>query len=396
MRPDHLLLVLALLATSAAQADDRGLTLTGSAETRYESNLFRLPGGPLPPQLSRDDLLFVPQVQAKAVLPLSLQKLTLDASAGYRFYTQNTQLNAVVAGAGAQLDWQIGSRCDGALSGRYARTPSAFEDSRLTIRSFQNAYDAGLSARCTVFADWSLKAEGNWQARENDRNELALSNIEQLGATLRLSWDGSETLKPYLVARYRHRDQPNIRRVDVVAFGAKADIWEGGGGFTYALTPFIDLEAELLATHVSDDFTNTSDTQASWLAALRWTVTPKISTLLRTSRRNESNADLGAIAYRATGVEAEASWEATPLLRTTLNYTQLWRNIDRLVATLSGVPTLRAQNDNSRAIELAAQQALGERFSLRASLARQWRSGSLPDLDYGNNRVSVRLTYQWP
>lgn len=397
MRPSLMCFCLLLPLHALAQAvPEAGLSITPSVEMRYDSNLFRQPGGTLAPGLSRDDFVITPQLQIAATLPVSLQTISLEAYTAYRIYTRNSAFDAALGGAKLRWDWQVGQRCKGDLGGGYARTPAGFEDARLTRRSYQDDISAGASGQCSIGANWALKLEGDYRDKSNDSAARSINDIEQIAGAATLSWSRDASFKPYVTGRYRHREQPNLSVLQGLPVDASANIWEGGAGLDWQPGDTLTLKLLLLATHVDDSLAGNRGTDASWLGELNYAPSPKLKLKLATYRRNDSNADFGALAFRLTGVEAQADWEATPLISASPRFSYQWRAINRLIFPAGTDSALiSAQEDRTADLGLDLRYGLGERWRVLAEVGQQWRRGAPTQLDFDDTRALLRLSYEW-
>ena len=118
----------------AAPAD--GLSLTGSAEALYNSNLLRLPSDVVPPfSEHRDDFRYSPALSATYGRSSGLISVALNGLIGRDFFQYNHYLDRNQYLGGGSLTYHSGSSCQLSVSGNYASRQSGIQTGSSVVDS---------------------------------------------------------------------------------------------------------------------------------------------------------------------------------------------------------------------------------------------------------------------
>lgn len=412
LRPDKQRLLplaaalLALAATSAAQAETSPWYLGVSQAITHDSNIYRIGDQQsLGAGLSKSDKLSTTALIGGFNQPYSRQRFSGSASLRSSRYQSNEQLNNNGFGLKLGWDWETANRLSGSLSASADRSLAQFnslnsvgavETRRNLIddRSVDGVVRLGVVTRYTLEATLGHR-QRHYSATEYDRYEYRQnsgsigvrfrpSDLLTLGAALRLTQTDypryAQTVSGGLIG-----DQVNRQDLDLTAQ------WRPSGNS--------DLSLRLSPTRSRSDLNTTSDFSgltgaASWgwqaTGKLRFTTHLSRDTGQSTQAYDLGNLGLGAVDYSrtTTGLNLRADWAATAKISA---YTSLAYSRRALVDT----PTLNgnqlgqtAGRDNTSQFSLGARWAPTRAIQLGCDLSTE-RRGSDGRLTVGMNGSSL-------
>lgn len=128
-----------------------GLKIGARVQTAYESNLLRLADDQIVPAgQSRDDVTTTIAGVIRGELTPGLQRIHIDAEYGRVKFAQNDFLASSYARASGGLDWQLGTRCSGAIDGNFSRGQADLADQGIIARNTRDVLSVGANGGCRI------------------------------------------------------------------------------------------------------------------------------------------------------------------------------------------------------------------------------------------------------
>lgn len=126
-----------------------GFRVDASLNTLYDSNMLRLGSGFTPAAgRSKSDVRFSPTVTASYGTGIGRQQLFLTGTLGRDLYVENSNRNRNRYDINGGLNWRLGSRCSGVISGNYSSRQQLLSEISGTTPNVQKLLSYGGSAIC--------------------------------------------------------------------------------------------------------------------------------------------------------------------------------------------------------------------------------------------------------
>jgi hypothetical protein len=135
-------------ALSALGSVIGGLRVDASLNTLYDSNMLRLGKGFTGPGVDTSDFRFSPAATVSYGSALGRQRVFLSGTIGRDIYTRNSNRNRNYYSANGGLNWQLGSRCSGDVTGSYSSRQQLFSELSAATKNVQETVAFGGSAMC--------------------------------------------------------------------------------------------------------------------------------------------------------------------------------------------------------------------------------------------------------
>lgn len=397
LRLRQLLMPLALASAAPGLAEPISVAVDASIGSTYDSNLFRLSpaekraGG----FASIDDIATTPRGAVELRVPLGLQSLVVVTTAGYRLYRSNSDLDSFDYAVNARLAYRLPISCSGSLRAGQEQRLSNYEDflgepRRVLTRD----RSAALDASCSVTPDIGLAGSIEYRTHDNSDENLSALDLDQTTIRAEASYGLPETVETYAALRYRERAQPNFLASGLPG-GARATIWDAGGGLRWSPSGYFTLDAAGYWTRLRENSQVRNATLFSGELTVDWEITGKTSLHLTADTGVNVSPVIAAIAYKSTGIELRAVWAATPKLQAELGIGYRHRAVARNLAVTDDDPLIRAERDDTLRLDAGVRYRLTDTLMARAGLGWRDRRANFEDLSFRATVATVGLTYRF-
>lgn len=171
-----------------------GLRIDASLNTLYDSNLLRV-GDSFPPRpgLSKSDVRISPAVTASFGKAIGRQEFFASGNLGRDFYLNNSSRNRNSYGVNAGLNWRLGTRCSGDVSGRFSSRQQLFSEISIASVNVQEQLSYGGSAICRTATGIGFGASIRNSTTRNNSIDRAAFDTNSMSISPQLSY-GNPTL----------------------------------------------------------------------------------------------------------------------------------------------------------------------------------------------------------
>lgn len=154
-----------------------GLSFGAAVSTEYNSNFARLQGDePLPGAFeSKSDWRVTPIATGEIARPIGRQRIFARGRVGYDFFLRNSNFNRARLGIDGGLDWRLGSRCSGLVSGGWGRRAVRATDFAQFTAGNQASSNYGVTAGCSLASGLGFNAgvQRDFLRNEQDFRQFA-------------------------------------------------------------------------------------------------------------------------------------------------------------------------------------------------------------------------------
>jgi hypothetical protein len=136
--------------------DDLPFKLTASQTVSYDSNINSFPVGTAPRGTIVGDFTTTTNVGFSTRANVSGQQLFLDSTFGVIHYLRQAQFDSTVYSVNAGVDWNVTSRCSGALTASLSKSPGQLTEQVGTGVNFTTTTALNETGKCAVSNGYSL------------------------------------------------------------------------------------------------------------------------------------------------------------------------------------------------------------------------------------------------
>lgn len=389
-----------LCAASPAVAEPVTWSLLGAVGASDDSNLFRLSKGEIrafgDSFESIDDQVLVPQGAVNVRIPFGLQALELRGAIAGRFHAKNTGVDSTDYSLLARFNGAIGTVCQGTILAEQKRRLGNLDDLDEPGRNIQRERHASLAGDCAATPRLSVATAAEYRDRTSPDREKRRTDLEESGAGVRITHGAADSFQPFVAAKYRHRAQPNFISFSAGRSGARADIWEVGGGGNWAVLPKFKLTGGAYWTRLREGtHRRDEDGFVSADAAADWELSVKTSVRLYASRDLAASPNVGAIAYPEWLVGGLVTWLATPNLTSTFSLERRHRDILRDRTPVLRPEFTRQESDTTLAANWSVDFAVTDPLHVRLGVDHRRRAANFEDLRFKATTVSLTAVYRF-
>ena len=156
---------------------DLPFKLTASQTVSYNSNIDSLPiGFPNPRGGPQGDFTSTSNFGFSTKANVYNQQLFLDANFGVIRYLHNTGFNSTIYSLNAGVDWNVTSRCSGALSASLSKSPAALTEQVGTGINYTTTNAFNETGKCAVSNGYSLLFNSGITTLTNSNAQNALND----------------------------------------------------------------------------------------------------------------------------------------------------------------------------------------------------------------------------
>jgi exopolysaccharide biosynthesis operon protein EpsL len=304
--------------------------LRGNALVGYDSNVFRVSEDIDPAVFGlsgKDDTYYGLGAGVRLDLPISRQRVRVDASATNYGYSRHDQLDYTGYAGRGTWDWRVGNDWYGEIGAGVRQTRQTATDALgFTIPRLLRTYNALANARYALTPRWELQAGGSaYQARYNDdrfRADDFDSTTWDLGAAYRTPRGNSTGMR----LRYERGRWPNRSEAQAALLGEEYDQYTLSAVVDWRLTGRSRLYGDVGYTQRSRESAEQGDFSGpSGRLTYEYSLSGK-TTLSGTIYQTRGPTDVDFATYsRTTGLGFSASHQLTGKigLQGTLGYSEV-------------------------------------------------------------------------
>ncbi len=381
--------------------------LDARVDMLYDGNLLRIGDGfALEQGQSRADYRISPALSAGTQLPFGRQTFFVNALIGRDFYGSNTQRNRNRLSFDGGLNWQLGGRCNGGLTGAYSsRQVLLSTDSGLTP-NVQDNLSFAFNGRCQSAGGLGIgfgvshnqvnndQVERKaYDARTNSFEPSLYYGTPQLG---QFSLSGSYSRSDYPNRTVLTLDGPQGDRVDFLSgrlgyargLGSKLSV---AGGISYLkVTPKPD--SALIQPGPGEPFVlirRDGGDNLGYDFSLSYDSGSRLTGAVLVSRRNSASTNVGAQSRLIQEYAGDIGYKLSRALQLGGNVS--YAQQDYSGSFFNGNEPLRRISDKTFRASVSVDYSPVALYSVGVSFGHQERNSNPSDYSFASNSVQLRL-----
>lgn len=360
--------------------------LRANTGVTYESNVFRVAdeASPSVDQLLRgrgkSDIVWGLGAGVRMDLPVSRQRMRLDAAATEYRYSEFDELDYTGYNARGIWDWRAGNDWHGQLAGGVRQARRTYSDTLgFIVPSLYKNYDALLDVRYALTARWELEsgavsARTRYEAAELRRDDFDLTTLS-IGAHYRTPRGNATGVR----LRYEEGNWPNRPAAPIAFFDNEYEQYTLSAVVDWQLTGKSRLHGD--AGYTSREHTAADDREFSGPSGrLTYDYVLSAKSTIRGSLYQSRGPleDFTATYVKTTGIDISYAYQLSAKMKTQASGT--YRRIDYLGNSLITGALQREDSITDVALSLSYQPRRTVSFS--AGAGYETRSSNLPLGDY--------------
>jgi len=364
-----------------------------------DSNLFRLPSGANPKSVNFNKL----GVGLRADLPISRQRVLLEAQMDENRYRDFGSLDNTGGRASATWNWEVGNNWQGNLGASTERALTGFGQIQTAAKDMVTQDRVFGSAGYRVTPDWRVRVGAySYRLKHSDTTHNVLDSEQTDGIV------GVDYVTPLqnsigLQVRYSRGDFPNFLVTGGTTVDSHYKETEPSAVVHYNLGGKSSIDARLGVTrHTQEDAPSRDFKGTTGNLAFHWTPTPK--TILDLTAYKETRPYVtGSVGSFLSAIESTSAY----VVARGVTFAPHWAITDQVVLqaqlleerdTYQGDPSIvllgtPEREDKLRAASVSAGWSPLRPLLLSLSYERGKRTSNIANADYDYNAVSANAKY---
>jgi hypothetical protein len=293
---------------------DLPFKLTASQDVSYNSNISSFPVGVAPKGSILGDFTTTTNFGISTKANVSGQQLFLDATFGVIRYLHDVAFDSTIYSLNAGVDWNVTSRCSGALTASLSKSPGQLTEQVGTGVNFTTTTALNETGKCAVSNGYSFLFNSGITTTTNSNAINALNN-----ARTELIAAGIEYAKGYstLTALASISDQNFSGRSAATAaagLATEVDFHSFTLNYTRQIDPNLSVTGEIGLVGVTSGFSLglPKTLLPIYTLSANWTFTPKLGLNVSASRSISPPTTVVANAQQSYSANINLTYQLTP------------------------------------------------------------------------------------
>ena len=387
-----------------AETDPRPVRFNVSGGVYHDDNILRLSdGAAVPAGAHRSDTIFRVGLGLNANLPVSQQRILIDANVDNYTYDNNSRLDHLAYRGSGTWRWQAGQRLSGDLGYSRRRYLGDLGEIQAPVRDMITEDRIFGSAGFMVTPRWRVRGGGDW--RKYDHSEATRSEFDLKITSGTVGLDYVTPLNNSIGVQYRqsHGEYDNRQAVAPGTTVANTyDEYETSGVLRWNIGPKSMLNARAGYTKREHDEAPARDFDGftgrlslDWAAGAKTVINGSAWREIRSVEEFGTLEQAAASYILSTGMSVGPSWAPTSKLVFEARYIHETREYEGDPSlTLPGSAGIRRE-DTFNGLRLAAGYTPVRSVRLSLAYERGDRDSNIPLRDYDYNRVSANAQFRF-
>lgn len=383
------------------ETDPRRVQFSVSGGIYHDDNIFRLSDSAVVPGVTeRSDTIYRVGLGLRADIPVSRQRLLLDANIDNYTFDHNSLLDHVAYRAGAAWRWQVGSRLSGDLGYSRRRFLGDLGEIQAPLKDLVTEDRTYARAGFMVTPRWRVRGAADWFKWEHGAASRDVLDLRVASATVGLDYVTPARNSVGGQLKYSHGDYPNRQAVAGGTVANSYDEYETSAVLHWILTGKTVFDARIGYTKREHDEVPARDFDgATGRLSLDWAAGAK--TLINASAWRE----IRSVEEAGTLEQAAASY----VLSTGVSIGPAWAPTSKLVFQAKAVHEKREyqgdpdpafvglphREDTFKGIRLSAGYTPRRSLQFSLSLDHGERDSNRLLRDYDYNLLSANARFQF-
>ena len=290
---------------------DLPFKLTATQDVSYNSNISSFPVGAAPRGTVVGDFTTTTNFGLSTKANVSSQQLFLDATFGVIRYHRDVQFNSTIYSLNAGVDWNVTSRCSGALTASLSKSPGQLTEQVGTGVNYTTTDALNETGKCAVSNGYSLLFNTGLTTLTNSNGANAPNN-----SRTELISAGVEYQKGYstLTLLASISDQNFTDRIPGVGLANEVDFHSFTLNYTRQVNTNLSLTGEIGLVGVTSGFSLglPKTLLPIYTVSANWTFTPKLGLTASASRSISPPTTVVANAQQSYDAGMNLTYQLTP------------------------------------------------------------------------------------
>ena len=293
---------------------DLPFKLTASQTVSYNSNIDSLPiGFPNPRGGPQGDFTSTSNFGFQTKGNLYAQQVFLDANLGVIRYLHNAQFDSTIYSLNAGVDWNVTSRCSGALVASLSKSPAALTEQVGTGINYTTTNAFNETGKCSVSNGYSLLFNSGITTLKNSNAQNALndSRTALLSAGIEYAKGASTVIA---LASISDQNFTGRNGLNATGLATETDFHSFTLEYTRDINPNLSVNGTIGLVGVTNGFTLGLPKTLLPIYTLggTWTFTPKLTLNVSAARSIAPPTTVIANAQESYNVGANLVYQMTP------------------------------------------------------------------------------------